>query len=466
MSSRPANVRVPAPGTASSSGPATPHSSSFTEHIAPIEEDSPYSSAPVSLSTSASNSKLGSTTALSAPALHVPRRFFHSRRVKKGDIQKPWLEKRDPREKWITIIPCTGLAIGMGIIAMLIYLGVKSVVNHTYCLLLDEDWSGGWNHDVWTREVECGGFGNGQFEYTTLHDENVFIKDNILHIKPTLQDENLITSNHVLNLTDLGICSSPVLSNCVSVTNTTAGNGTIINPVKSGRINTKKGASLRYGRIEVQAKLPAGKWLWPAIWMLPVEDHYGPWPASGEMDLVESRGNDYKYPQGGNNIISSTLHWGPDSPNDAFWRTNVKHKATKTTFTKSWHTFGIEWSENYIFTYVDSRLQQVLYTNFNERLWERGQFPLANGNGTAYVDPWDSTGNPNTPFDQEFYLILNVAVGGTNGWFADGDDGKPWVDRSHTARKDFWDKRDEWYPTWENAGEMLVRSVKIWKQCD
>jgi hypothetical protein len=47
----------------------------------------------------------------------------------------------------------------MGIIAMLIYLGVTSVVNHTYCMILDEDWSGGWNHDVWTREVECGGFG-------------------------------------------------------------------------------------------------------------------------------------------------------------------------------------------------------------------------------------------------------------------------------------------------------------------
>jgi len=63
-------------------------------------------------------------------------------------------------------------------------------------------------------------------------------------------------------------------------------------------------------------------------------------------------------------------------------------------------------------------------------------------------------------------LILNVAVGGTNSWFTDGVAGKPWVDASPTARKDFWDARDEWYPTWSkgNGGEMVVKSVKMWQQ--
>ena len=77
-----------------------------------------------------------------------------------------------------------------------------------------------------------------------------------------------------------------------------------------------------------------------------------------------------------------------------------------------------------------------------------------------------STGNDATPFDQDFYLILNVAVGGTNGWFEDGKSGKPWVDVSPTAKKDFWNARGSWLPTWEGEGmgEMVVKRVGIWQQ--
>lgn len=91
-------------------------------------------------------------------------------------------------------------------------------------------------------------------------------------------------------------------------------------------------------------------------------------------------------------------------------------------------------------------------------------------NGTAYVDPWTKTGNASTPFDQPFYLILNVAVGGSNGWFQDGKDDKPWVDGSPNARVTFWNDRDKWGPTWSGedgggpTGEMRVRSVKMWQQ--
>ena len=295
-----------------------------------------------------------------------------------------------------------------------------------------------------------------------MTNENVFVQDGKLHIKPTLQDEKLIEHDHVLDLKKQGICSSNILSNCIAVTNTT--NGTIINPVKSGRINTKKGATIKYGRVEVTATLPAGDWLWPAIWMLPVNETYGPWPRSGEIDIIESRGNNYTHGQGGNNLVSSVLHWGPNPANDAWWRTYVKRNALHTTFHKKSHTFGIEWSKNYIFTYLDSRLLQILYTNFHQRLWQRGNFPLADENGTRLIDPWSQTGNPSTPFDQEFYLILNVAVGGTNGWFADGEQGKPWVNLSPMAKLDFWNARDKWYPTWEKGGEMVVSSVKIWRQ--
>jgi hypothetical protein len=80
---------------------------------------------------------------------------------------------------------------------------------------------------------------------TTNTDENVFIKDGELWIKPTLQDERLITTNNIVNLTAQGICTSNVWSNCHAATNVT--NGTIVNPVKSARINTKKGVSIQYG---------------------------------------------------------------------------------------------------------------------------------------------------------------------------------------------------------------------------
>ena len=237
-----------------------------------------------------------------------------------------------------------------------------------------------------------------------------------------------------------------------------------MNPVKSGRINTKKGATIKYGRVEVEATLPAGDWMWPAIWLLPVDNVYGPWPESGEIDIVESRGNNYTYAQGGNNIISSALHWGPNPTNDAWWRTNVKRNALHTTFSASTHTFGMEWSEKYLFTYIDTRLLQVLYTNFDTPLWQQGNFPLSDSNGTSIVDPWSQTGRDQTPFDQDFYLILNVAVGGTNGWFQDGQSGKPWVDASPTAKLDFWNARNTWLPTWEANGQMIVKSVKIWQQ--
>lgn len=303
---------------------------------------------------------------------------------------------------------------------------------------------------------------NGQFDETTTTDENVFVHDGKLHIKPSLQEASLIEKNSTIDLEKQGICSSNRWYDCHAVTNTT--NGTIVPPVKSGRINTKKGATIRYGRVEVTATLPSGDWLWPAIWMLPVNSTYGPWPRSGEIDIAECRGNNYSYPQGGNNIVSSALHWGPNPANNAWWRTNVKRNALHTTFSKKTHTFGLEWSSKYLFTYIDTRLLQVLYTPFDQPLWKRGQFPLSDANGTRLVDPWSAESHDSAPFDREFYLLLNVGVGGTNGWFEDGKGGKPWVDASPTARLDFWNAQGSWFPTWERNGEMIVSRVRIWQE--
>ena len=89
----------------------------------------------------------------------LSQRYFHTRRIKKGEIEKPWLEKKDPREKWVTIIPLIGIFLGLAISGFLIWDGMKSVVNHQYCQILDESWSTGFNDKVWTKEVQAGGYG-------------------------------------------------------------------------------------------------------------------------------------------------------------------------------------------------------------------------------------------------------------------------------------------------------------------
>lgn len=298
---------------------------------------------------------------------------------------------------------------------------------------------------------------------TTNTDENVFIENGVLVIRPTLQDTELMTTNNTIDLTELGLCTSQSFEACVATTNTT--NGTIVNPVKSARINTKLGSTIKYGRIEVEAKLPAGDWLWPAIWMLPVQNTYGEWPASGEIDIMESRGNNYTYKGGGNDKISGAIHWGPDAANDHWWSNFKKKKALLSTYSDQFHAYGVEWTEDYVYTYIDNRMNSVHYTKFDKPMWKKGRFPDSDANGTVYVDPWSQTGRPSTPFDQDFYLILNVAVGGTNEWFEDGVAAKPWVDASPMAKRDFWLARDQWYPTWKKGGaRMEVRKVRIWQQ--
>ncbi|KAK8193474.1 glucan endo-1,3-beta-D-glucosidase [Phyllosticta capitalensis] len=388
--------------------------------------------------------------------------FFRSRRIKKGTVEQPWKEKKDPKAKWITIFPLLGLLAGIALTGFLVWDGLRSVIEHEYCQVMDETFTNGLDEKIWTKEVNAGGYGNGQFDVTTNTDENVFVKDGLLHIKPTLQDQNLIETNNIVDLTGSGGCTSGVFKDCHMATNIT--NGTIVNPVKSARINTMKGMSIKYGRVEVTAKLPSGDWLWPAIWMMPVNSTYGDWPRSGEIDIMESRGNNYTYSQGGNEIVSSTLHYGPSTSEDGWYKTNVKRKAKLSTYADAFHTFGLEWSEKYLFTYVDSRIIQVMYVKFDIPFFTRGHFPVADSNGTRIVNPWQATGNNAAPFDQDFYLIINVAVGSTNGWFKDGHNSKPWVDSSTTAPRDFWNARNKWYPTWEKGGELLIKSVKVWQE--
>jgi beta-glucanase (GH16 family) len=213
---------------------------------------------------------------------------------------------------------------------------------------------------VWSYEIQRGGFGSGSFEWTTDDPKNSYVDGEGLHIVPTLTTESTpitieqLTDNYVLNLTTDGTCTSKDISMCSVRSNVTS--GTIINPVRSARLSTKGKKTLKYGKVEVIAKMPRGDWLWPAIWMMPEADVYGEWPRSGEIDIAESRGNHGDNYTDGRDSLISALHWGPVPEKDAFYKTSGKHNLRRTDYTETFHTYGLEWSENYLFTYIDSRL--------------------------------------------------------------------------------------------------------------
>lgn len=105
-------------------------------------------------------SSFGSSSAIGARFDERSQRYFHSRRIRKEDVEKPWLDKSDPKEKWVTIIPIVGIFIGLAVSGFLVWDGIRSVVKHKYCPVLIEDFaSGSLDSNVWTKEVEVGGFG-------------------------------------------------------------------------------------------------------------------------------------------------------------------------------------------------------------------------------------------------------------------------------------------------------------------
>jgi beta-glucanase (GH16 family) len=112
---------------------------------------------------------------------------------------------------------------------------------------------------------------NGEFALTTDTDENVFVRDSQLIIKPTLQTDKFLSETTKINLTAHGTCSSTTTQDCVQVANLTVGE--IVAPVKSGRITTKNFGVIRYGRVEIVAKLAAGDWLLSQLMMFPAKEY-------------------------------------------------------------------------------------------------------------------------------------------------------------------------------------------------
>lgn len=196
---------------------------------------------------------------------------------------------------------------------------------------------------------------------------------------------------------------------------------------------------------------------------------------------MEARGNAPPF-KGGRNQVLSCLHWGPISFADGYWRTLGQTSLPRGDFSERFHTYSVEWTPEVIFTYVDSRLlvrhhpipmpkiryltcvQQVIYTKFHKgsTLWDKGQFSKYT-NQSALNNPWPKQIS-NAPFDQEFYLILNLAIGGTNGFFVDGEGNKPWLDRAEDSQKAFWQAKNSWLPTWGEGDTrgLTIKSVKMY----
>jgi beta-glucanase (GH16 family) len=150
----------------------------------------------------------------------------------------------------------------------------------------------------------------------------------------------------------------------------------------SGKVHTRNKQSFLYGRMEMRAKIPTGGGMWPAFWMMPQDDVYGGWASSGEIDIMESANNtDY---------INGTIHYGGTWPDNT--HSGGTYSQGGVNFADEFHTYAVEWEPEEIRWYVDGQLYATRYS------WQ-----------------WYSNGapsNPLAPFDQEFYIILNAAVGG------------------------------------------------------
>jgi len=310
----------------------------------------------------------------------------------------------------------------------------------------------------WKHFVSAFRGGNHEFQYYRNNRKNSYTEDGMLVIKPTLTADEYgedFLYNGELNLWEEGCDESMNIENGCDVT---AGGDYIIPPIQSAKLVTSESFRFTYGVIEVRAKMPKGDWIWPAIWLLPADSVYGTWPASGEIDLCESKGNDALLCEGelsGHQLMGSTLHWGPDFGQNRYDMTLWDKTNLEDPFGDSFHTFKFQWDKDGFTFLVDD--EQIGETHPPAGgFWEMGGFEGKN--------VWEY-GTKMAPFDRDFYFILNVAAGGN--FFSDECENlngpKPWAGKwVPGAMKSFWEGRDQWQPTWSDQSALVVDYVKVW----
>jgi beta-glucanase (GH16 family) len=190
------------------------------------------------------------------------------------------------------------------------------------------------NTTRWNFETGGGGWGNNELEYYTGRTDNAYQDQGCLVIKA--QQEIYQNRGYT-----------------------------------SARMTTAHLGDWLYGRVDVRAKLPTGKGLWPAIWMMPTDSYYGSWPASGEMDIMELLGDNPSK-------VYGTIHWAASGQHVSTGGSYTLPAGA--SFANGFHLFTYEWSADSVKWLVDGHQY----------------FSVHNG----------------SPFDKRFFLILNVAVGG------------------------------------------------------
>ena len=196
----------------------------------------------------------------------------------------------------------------------------------------------------------------------------------------TRSDENINVSGGSLNL--IGLYKPG--ATCTGG-NTKTGNFT------SGFVQTKNKAYFKYGYIEARIKMPKNKSTWPGFWMSPNNSPYGPgWPDWGEIDIVETKGSNRQF-------AASDAHWrdkntptGQTGSHRNRQGVIPSSKFGTNNDTTEWHTYGVKWTEGKLEYFIDGELHHTI-TEFKNS---------------------NSTGSPNGPFDQDFFLRLNLAIGG------------------------------------------------------
>eukprot|EP01118_Nematostelium_gracile_P003506 TRINITY_DN1407_c0_g1_i1.p1 TRINITY_DN1407_c0_g1~~TRINITY_DN1407_c0_g1_i1.p1 ORF type:complete len:691 (+),score=218.57 TRINITY_DN1407_c0_g1_i1:2113-4185(+) len=254
---------------------------------------------------------------------------------------------------------------------LLVVLLATAVLAQDYNRLIWSDEFNGGNLDLgkWEYEVDCWGGGNNEQQCYTARRENVRVENG-----------NLILQARVERYQGTPGCTNNNENSCTWTRDYT-----------SGRVHSKfsSGASWQYGRFETRARLPRGAFLWPAIWMLPSDQAYGGWAASGEIDIMEARGQEV-------NIVEGTLHFGGSWPN------NVYEGSGKVTipgigdFSADWHNFQVIWRPSSVEWSVDGRVFRT--ATLDRSFWS--------GRGS---NPYRAN---RQPFDRRFHFILNLAVGG------------------------------------------------------
>jgi beta-glucanase (GH16 family) len=198
----------------------------------------------------------------------------------------------------------------------------------------------------WNFEIDGKGGGNGEMEYYTDKPENAHIENGHLLITAIKDGTDAEGRPHKFT---------------------------------SARMTTKGKFSAEYGRFEARIKMPTGRGVWPAFWLMPEDSVYGGWASSGELDIVEEVGDKP-------NIAFGTIHYGDKWPRNV--HSGDKFVLPSGILAADWHVYAVEWEEGVIRWYIDG----ILYQTQTKWYTKAAPFPA--------------------PFDQKFFIILNFAVGG------------------------------------------------------